>query len=328
MARGKGNKGEYAKLIAVMSIALVIAAVAIPFVQSLYAQYAPDWARQRPTELPEEAEQVDLSIRVIQDLSDTVSSTALEVYVFDSNKNQIDYDASDTTTGLCVFQRPFWEGESIYVQLREAAPNSATYVVYTSPLIQMTVPNGDVNGDAQLPDIVAQVTTTSVATIACRDQGGTSISATATNYLNDTDASINLDIICTTTDCWFGTPAGFVDMQTGYEYLAGIFVVMKFNATQDMLEYDYYFTEGSYFYYIYIYDAFFNDADIYSDGTKTVTIATGSSFDNGGAAGANATLSIDVYDTCRLISGGVNSQSFMNGDSDLDVSAISTLVHE
>lgn len=317
---------RFALMLISVSVALIII---IPIAQNMYSAYAPDWMRVKPPDLPVEAEQVDLSVRVLKDLSDAVHSTALEVYVFDANKEQVDVDASDTTTGLCVFQAPFWEGEQIYLQLREAAPNSAGYVVYTSDLISAEVPEGDVNGDAQLPDIIAVVTTTSVATFSARDQGGNAISGTSTNYLNDSDASLRVEVVVTTDDTWFGTPVDFIDMQTGYSYLGGIFVVLTFNATQDMAEYEWYFAEGSSYYYVYRFDAFWNDADIYSDGAKVFTLSTGSTFDNGGAAGANASLTVDIFDTCKLTStGGVTSQSFMNGDSDLNPSVITTLVHE
>lgn len=318
-----------AKMVAAFSAMAIIIVIGIPFALNLYSTYAPDWMRVKPADLPEDAMEVDLSVRVLNDLVLTVSSTALEVYVFDADKVQVDVDATDTTTGLAIFQAPFWEGEQIYLQLREAAPNAAGYIVYTSALIPAVVPKGDVNGDSQLPDILAAVTTTSVATFSVRDQGGNTISGTATNYLNTTDASIRVEIVCTTTDCWYGTPEDFIDMQTGYSYLNGIFVVLKFNATQDMSGYEWYFAEGSSYYYVYRYGAFFNDADDYSDGAAVFTISTGSTFDNGGAAGANATLTIDIYDTCKLISGGgVSSQSFLNGDSDLNPTVISTLVHE
>lgn len=325
MAKGSPSLAKVMLSFAAVAIVIMVAAPMI-----LNSAWMPDWLRTKPADLPDTADEVDLSVRVLQDLADTVySSAGLEVYVFDANKVQVDVDATDTTTGLAIFQAPFWEGEQIYLQLREAAPNAATYVVYTSPLIPCTVPNGDVNGDAQLPDIHAAVTTSSVATFAVRDQSGNAISGTSINYLNATDASIRLELVCTSTDTWYGTPEDFIDMQTGYSYLGGIFVVLKFNATQDMAGFTWYFAEGTSYYYVYQFDAFFNDADDYSDGAAVYSIATGSTFDNGGAAGANATLTIDVYDTCKLISGGgVSSQSFLNGDSDLNPTIINTLVHE
>jgi hypothetical protein len=292
-------------------------------VQWLYETYAPDWARQRPADLPEDAKIVDLSVRIQMTLARDVSGTAIPIDVYDASMNPIESQSTDTTTGVATFQADYWEGETIYLQPYTAA-SSTTGVFYTLPLIEVTVPEGDVNGDAQLDQIMGyQVASTTAATFSVTDQSANTVSGTATNYINaSSDASLRVTVVCGQTDAYYGLPFAFHDYRTGFDYLAGGWIVLTSNITQDMTGYDYYFEEGSTFYYVYSFDMITNDADVYSDGAITIVLSTGSTFSANDAA-----ITIDVYDCMKLNSaGGVDSNSFKNYDTDMNPSVITTRV--
>jgi hypothetical protein len=292
--------------------------------QYLYETYGPDWMRTKPATLPEDAELVDLSIRISDQLSMGVFSTAVPVYVYDANMVFIESANSDTTTGVSTFQSDYWEGETLNIQAY-VAPVAAGAHAYSTPVTEFVVPQGDVNGDAQLANWYLYQPTSGVATFGVTDQGSAAISGTAINYLNaSVDASIRVTIVCTTADDAYGTPEDWTDMKTGYKYLGGVFIVLKFNETQDMQAYDWFVEEGSYFYYIYRASMIINDSEIYTDGALTVTIATGSTF-TGGAG--HASIVIDVFDSMKLNSaGGIDSNSWKNYNSSNNPSAVTSVV--
>jgi hypothetical protein len=290
--------------------------------QWIYETYGPDWMREKPSDVEEDAEQVDLSIKCQFVLGRDVPGSALPVDIYDSNKIFVETASTDTTTGVASFQDAFWEGETVFVQAY-VQPNSASAQAYCTALTEMTVPEADVNGDAQLSTLNIREPTGSAATFSVTDQGSNAISGTAINYINaSSDASLRVTVVCTSTDSVFGTPEAFHDWRTDYDYLAGGWVVLTSNITQDMQGYEYYFEEGSTFYYVYAFAMLINDADDYADGAITLVLATGSTFSANDAA-----ITIDIYDTLRLNSaGGVDSNSFKDYNSSNNPSVITTRV--
>lgn len=235
-----------------------------------------------------------------------------------------------SATNLITYSTRFIEGQDIWCQARVAAPNSAGAVTYMTPLTKFTIPLGDPNGDARLPNWGLYETTTTVASFVATNQAGHAVTGTGeTACLNTTDSALILTISVPVDDTAYGTPADTTDTVTTYMYKAGIFIVLNFNCTQDLLGATWSFSEGTNYYYVYNFAMIENDASDPASGTRAFTINAASYFDNAGGAGINATLNIDIYDGCKLLaSGGVDSNSFFNWDSDLNPTAIATLVHQ
>lgn len=286
--------------------------------QYLYNEFAPEAWREKPAGVTEESELVDLSIKLFHEL-DRGDPAATPIRVYDAAKVFI--ESASTSSGVATFKAPYWEGETIYLQIRAAAPNSADYVTYTSPLIEILVPEGDVNGDAELSTIGIWETTTSVATLTITDQDGASISDTTQNYINTTDTSVDV-LVSITADCVYGTPEAFTDMDTGKHYLAGVWLRVNCTQPQSINNYDAHFYSQYGHYYIFSIPMVIRDSDFGYTTGRTFSIDTGTS---GFSASANFTL--DLFDTCWADSlAGISENSFMNGDSDLNPTAVATLV--
>ena len=293
--------------------------------QWAYETYAPDWARDKPGEVADDAVLVDLSVRLQYALGRDVPGTAIPVDVYDANMNPIETQNTDTTTGVATFQADYWEGEIIYVQ-PYTAPSSTTGLMYAQDAIQYTVPAGDVNGDAQLEQIAIRELTSSEATFTAADSGGTAVSGTATNYLNgSSDAVLRLTIVCASTDANFGMPTTFHDERTGFDYLAGGWIVMRTNESQDLQNVAYTITTPAYYYYVFSFSMIVNDADVYSDGVLVYTIAATSSFS---AGGGDCSVTIDIFDCMKITgSGGIDTGSWKDYDTDLTPDVITTAIN-
>ena len=293
--------------------------------QWAYETYAPDWARDKPGEVADDAVLVDLSVRLQYVLGRDVPGTAIPVDVYDANMNPIETQNTDTTTGVATFQADYWEGEIIYVQ-PYTAPSSTTGLMYAQDAIQYTVPAGDVNGDAQLEQIAIRELTSSEATFTAADSGGTAVSGTATNYLNgSSDAVLRLTIVCASTDANFGMPTTFHDERTGFDYLAGGWIVMRTNESQDLQNVAYTITTPAYYYYVFSFSMIVNDADVYSDGVLVYTIAATSSFS---AGGGDCSVTIDIFDCMKITgSGGIDTGSWKDYDTDLTPDVITTAIN-
>jgi hypothetical protein len=293
--------------------------------QWAYEQYAPDWAREKPGEIPEDSALVDLSVRLQYALGRDVPGTAIPIDVYDANMVPIETQNTDTTTGVATFQADYWEGETIFLQ-PYTAPSSTTGLLYASDAIQYTVPEGDVNGDAQLPQIEIRELTSSEATFTAADSGGTAVSGTATNYLNgSSDSVLRLTIVCTSTDSNFGMPTTMHDERTGFDYLAGGWIVLRTNESQDLQGVAYSITTPSYYYYVFSFAMIVNDADDYSDGVLVFTVSATSTFS---AGSGDCSLTIDIYDCMRLTgSGGIDTNSWKDYDTDLTPNVITTAIN-
>ncbi len=287
--------------------------------QNLWTQYAPEEWREKPVGVTENSELVDLSIKLMHAL-DRGNPAATPIRVYDADMNFI--ESASTSSGVATFLAPYWEGESIYLQVRAAAPNSASYVTYTTPLLEYVVPVGDVNGDAELPVLSIQETSTSAATFNIVDQGFATISTEATDFVNSTDTQLTITISIT-ADCSYGTPEDFTDMDTNKHYLSGVFLVVKSTAAQPTLRnYIANFYSSSLQYYIFRIPMIVSDSDLGYQTARTITIGDGAT-----AFVAAADFDFDIFDTCWANSvADINENSFQNGDSDLNPTAVANKV--
>lgn len=330
MPRGKANAAKWTTgKVFMVGIGLMFVALFIfggPL-QFLYDSYGPDWARTAP-DGDDIGDQVDLSIGVVMELGrDVPAATAVDIY--DANKVEIETRNSDATTGIVTFQFNYFEGETVWIQVYVDG-NAATGLVYMTDLMQFTVPDADVNGDAQLPTIKLREPSSSSAapTLVVTDQAGGGISGVATNYINSTDTVLNVLINTVTADTNFGLPTDVHDYREGFDYLSGIFVRIVTNDTLPFAAPDYYWTEGSTYYYVWNVAMIENDAADPADGTFNLVLAAQTTFANGNGAGENVTVSIDAFDWVRLNGFGVlDSASFMDFDTDNTVAAITTYMH-
>ncbi|MBR9682294.1 MAG: hypothetical protein GOV02_01340 [Candidatus Aenigmarchaeota archaeon] len=287
--------------------------------QNMWSQYAPEEWRAKPEGVTEDSALVDLSIKLMHAL-DRGNPASTPIRVYDSDKNFV--ESASTSSGVASFLAPYWEGETIYLQVRAAAPNSATYVTYTTPLMEYVVPDGDVNGDAELPVLSIDETSTSVATFNIVEQGFATISTEATDFINTTDTQLTITVAIT-GDCVYGTPADFTDMDTNKHYLSGVFLVIKSTAAQPTLRnYIANFYSSSLQYYIFRIPMIVSDSDLGYQTARTFTIGDGAT-----AFAAAADFDFDLFDTCWANSvADINENSFQNGDSDLNPTAVANKV--
>jgi hypothetical protein len=232
-------------------------------------------------------------------------------------------ESASTSSGIATFSAPYWEGETIYLQARAAAPAATTFVTYTTPLMQYTVPEGDVNGDAELPILSLWEVSTSVISYNITDQGGSTVYLEASEaHANTTDTQLNV-LVSITSDCAFGTPEDFTDYDTGKHYLSGAWLVLKATASQAGLSgYVTHFYSASLEWYIYRIPMIVYDADLGYQTANTFSLADGVT-----GLTASADFDFDMFDICWANSvSDISSSSFMNGDSNLNPFAITSAV--
>jgi len=291
-------------------IGMFLLVVGLPYLQ----QSA--FNRIRPSDLPETSEAVDLSIKIQHKLyQDNINASS--VYVYDANQAWIETVTS--SSGVATFGSDYWEGETIYVQIRPAAPNAAAYYTYETPMMEYIVPEGDVNGDAQLPTYYCMLTSTAVATFSLFDQAMNSVTATAaTNALNSTDTECRVAISCTTATS-FGTPEDFTDQVTGKHYLSGAWILLWSNTSLTVQNADFAFTTPDYLYWVFRMDPIERDINgLYLTPTMFTIMASSSGF-----YASDSIFYVDIFDTCWADSvSTINVGSFLNGDSDLNPSEI------
>lgn len=323
MARGKkADKWTTGKVfmvgIALMFVALFIFGGPLQF---LYEQYGPDWVRTNTGDNLD-ADPVDLSVGLMMTLGrDVPGATPVDIY--DVNKQPIETRDSDATTGIATFQMDYWEGETVYIQVYVAG-NAVTGAVYMTELIQFVIPSADVNGDAQLPTIyLREPSSTSAApTLTMTDNSGAALSGYLINYLNQTDTSINVLFNSVTGDTNWGLPTAVHDYRTNFDYLGGVFLRCVTNGTVPFANYDYYWEEFGTGYYVWNVGMIINDADIPSDGTYNLVLASTSTFN---VAVTAVDMVFDAFDWVRLNDQGtLDSNSFMDFDTSNTVVAIST----
>jgi hypothetical protein len=287
--------------------------------QYFYSTYAPEAWREKPGTIAPEAKQVDLSVKLYHVL-DQGAPAATAILTYDANKVFI--ESATSSSGIATFSAPYWEGETIYYQVRSAAPSAATYVTYETPLTSVTVPNGDANGDSKLPMIGLWETSTSVATFSVFDQDMKAIAADPVGgCVNTTDTAVHV-FVSITADCTYGTPAAFTDTNTGKSYLAGAWLVITTNTTLGLKSFTYMFGDMDYNYYLFNIPMIVYDSDFgYKTGHEFTMDATAST---GITATADALFTVDLYDTMWAESlGGITTNSWLNGDSDLNPAVLS-----
>jgi hypothetical protein len=265
-------------------------------------------------------EQVDLFLMLQHETAqEAPAATPVNFY----NTNRAYFGSWTSSSGLVTVTQKMIAGTTMYFQVRAAAPNAAAYATYTTPLVAFTVPHGDVNGDAyiQTDPYLIHETSTSAATFAITDQDNNAVSTEATIYVNDTDTSLNV-LVSITTNCDYGTPEDFTDMATGYSYKAGMFLVLKSTATQTLNSVYTHFYSSSLHFYIFQLPMLIRSTNLGYIGSRTFVIDTGTA-----SFTASADFDFDIYDTCQLDStGAINENSFKNGDSDLNPTAIANKV--
>ena len=336
MPRGRANTSRWTTgSVFGIGIALMFCALFIfggPL-QYMYESYGPDWIRVVPPDVDPDAQIVDLSIRLQYELGRDVPGAGQIVDLYDANKVPIESATSDTTTGVCSFQSDYWEGETVFIQVY-VAPNTAAGLTYLSPLLERVVPNGDVNGDAQLSQLTINevMSSTTAPTTTSMTNEGTWANGTAANFhIHETHTSLTFTIFTGLADSTYGMPAGpfdvIHDQRTGHEYLGGFHVRVVSDYAIDFTGNDYYWTEGSNFYYVWSEAALKDDGDDPNDGRVVLTLATASTFECGRGLNENVSVVIDVFDAMRLNSqGNPWSGGFYDFDTSNSVTAITTRI--
>lgn len=312
MARRKRKEQWTTKRVLGVSVVIMFVAFFIFMgpAQMLWTQYAPEAWREKPEGVTEDSMQVDLSIKTMHSL-DRGDPAATPIRVYDANKHFI--ESASTSSGIATFAAPYWEGETIYLQARAAAPSSTGYVIYTTTMLEYTVPEGDVNGDAELPLLELHETSVNVATFIATDQSGNKIGTSATvDNVNTTDTSVIVTVTIDGDTC-YGTPADFIDYDTGKNYLAGVWLVLATDTDQPISNYQHMFSTPTLFYYVWSIPMIVHDDDLGYAGAYAFTMKASSDFV------ADTTFDMDIFDTCWAASlATITSNSFLDGDSDLN----------
>jgi hypothetical protein len=253
-------------------------------------------------------------------LVDGGAPAATTVWLYDENMNF--FSSAASSTNLVTFTQKATPGAHLWYQIRATAPNSATYVTYTTPLREVIVPQGDVNGDAflTLAPVFIQETSTSAATFTVTDQTGNSVvNETAGFFVNTADVSLTVNIAIT-SDCSYGTPEDFTDQRTGKHYLWGAWVVLSCTVSQAITNWDASFSTPTLYYYCFRIPTITNYAATgYNAHTLEIRCAAGFT--------TSADFDLDLHDTCWATSlDGITTASFLNGDSDLNPTAIASKV--
>jgi hypothetical protein len=332
MPRGKANASKWTTgKVFMVGIGLMFVALFIfggPL-QFLYDNYSPDWMRTQPADINPNAQIVDLSVRLQYELGRDVVAAGQVVDIYDANMVTIESATTDTTTGVASFQSDYWEGETLYLQVY-VAPNTAAGITYLSPLMPVVVPNGDVNGDAQLEQITineVMSTTTAPTTTSMTNEGTWANGTAALFHIHETHTSLTFTILTGSADSCYGMPAAAVDQRTAFSYLGGFGIRVVSDYAIDFTGYDYYWTEGANFYYVWMEPMLKDDGDIPDDGRKAIILATASTFDCGRGVNENVSVVIDVFDAVRLNSqGNVWSGGFYDFDTSNSVTAITTRI--
>lgn len=312
----KVQKRDYTKIAAIAVVCIVAGALLLGYATLDLSGVGVDveeYIAREDVEVPVGSKPVTLKMYVDHKL-DRGYPAATSVRLYDANKEF--FASADTSSGVAAFTGvPIWEGETLYYQARAEAPSHADYVTYTTPLTEFVVPLGDESSVAAYGPIYLWEISTGVATFIVTDQDGKSVAGetAALGYLNttaDTGAFVRVSI---TADCAFGTPEDFTDYDTGKSYLAGVWLVAKFTALQDVTNAHDYYYDGAHHVYIFRIGMIVNDNDLGYTTVREFEIKVGS---GGFVASANAKF--DIFDICQLNSAGkIDANSFKDGDSDL-----------
>lgn len=287
--------------------------------QWAYETYGPEWMRAEPEGLPEGAERVDLYLTMQEAIGGADADEVVRVY----DANMVFLEESGTfTNGKATLGRSYWEGETINLQVRPADPNSASYDHYAMPMTPIVIPQADAQGDSIVAVPNVWKTSTAVVTFSATNQTNQAITGAAPNSLTVGDTRLNVYTVIADNSA-YGTPFDFEDEKAGYAYKAGAWMVLKCNAEQDITTPHILLTGIDYWYYVFVQPMGIEDA---VKASNTIELSWIIKWATGGAAAAT-TVTIDIFDTCRLdSSGAIQISSFLDGDSDFNPAVITTAI--
>ena len=292
-----------------------------------------------------EAEGVDQQVDLTVMVSDSLSSAAINaanVYVWKVNPLEGDnfrdvYEIKATvSTGIADFQNPFYEGEDVWVQVRQAAPTSAD--PYMSPIYEGKVPQvSRANDEVSLGTINVRDFNTA-PTLVARDQGGSLVeNDTALFFFDTTDTLLEVTYSAVDSDDWWGMipqdpnfvgdlstlsiadPTGFLpdpamvqdgnvvaimDGETGYWYAVNVLMI-KSGAAQPISNYDLDYSAGGTAFYVFFIPTLADDSSISDDDREQYDVTFSA------AAVADAVFDIDLFDLTKWedMSNGIYSGS-------------------
>jgi len=313
----KSSKASIATLVIVAAVALVLVGPALFTAIDNVVVFPWETPPNTTTIIP--GGQVDLFMNLYHTV-DGGAPAATTVWLYDANLNY--FSSAASSSGLVTFTQKGTPGAHLWYQIRATAPNSATYVTYTTPLREVIVPEGDVNGDAFLTiaPVGIHELSTSAATFTITDQAGQTINTEATQYVNATDTSLFVNIAIT-SDCSWGTPEDFTDQRTGKSYLWGAWIVLSCTTSQAISNFAWSWSSPTLYYYVFRLPTIMNYA--------TTGYKNGHIFEIKAPTGftASADFDFDLYDSCWASSlAGISINSFQNGDSDLNPTALTNKV--
>jgi len=222
------------------------------------------------------------------------------VYVFDENMNFLEAPTTDAN-GKFALSSMRYEGEKLYLQVRQAAPGSAD--PYLSDLIERIVPfgAGEAGDTLTIDPIFVWDATETAPTQTFKDQAGNAISDNSANYLNTSDTQLTLFLSAIDEDTAWGP-----DYTTVVDYSSeegdmwtGPILVWKGTAAQAWsTSPTWTVSDPTNIYYIWSIPQLIDSSASSSDDSLTFTVSV-----TGGFA-ADASVVLDCYDTVKLNSDG------------------------
>jgi len=285
--------------------------------QWAYESYGPEWMRAEPEDLPEGSQRVDVFITQKEAIGGAAENQIIRVY--DSNLAFIEEVTPSSGKATCT--QPYWEGETINLQVRPADPNSASYTHYMSPMTSYVIPQADVNGDAIIAGPDVWETSTSVVTFTAFNQTMQGVTGAAPNCITIDDTKVHVFTVIT-DNCAYGTPFDFTDAKSGDSYKAGAWLIMKSSTEQDITNAYAEFSGTDYWYYIFERPMGVEDA---VNAANSIPLLWNILCPSGFVA--STTVTLDIFDTCKLNSdGSISISSFIDGDSNLNPAVITTAI--
>jgi len=317
MARGK-NQWTTGKIFGIGMLFMFVGFIVFMGpLQWAYETYGPEWMRAKPTDLPEGAQRVDVFITQSEAIGGAAANKIIRVY--DANMGFLEEVTPSSGKATCT--KSYWEGETINLQIRPADPNSALYTHYMMPMESVVIPQADVNGDAIIDCADVWVLSTSAVTFTAFNQTMQAVTGAAPASITVADTKVHIFTVIT-DNCAFGTPFDFTDEKSGNSYKAGAWLMMKSTTEQDITNAYAEFSGTDYWYYVFLQPMGVEDAVNAANSIPLIwNILCPSGFV------ASTTVTLDIFDTCKLNSdGSISVSSFIDGDSDLNPSVITTAI--
>lgn len=266
-----------------------------------------------------DADDVYFKIQVKESLG-AMASEDIIVNAYDADG--ITYLGSATaSSGLATFSGfSVKEGQSVWVQGRQAAPASADG--YITPLTEFIVGQGDPSDTVSAKQrdgssilFVSNLHDSTEPIFAFYAPDGQDLVSGTADNLTTADLYFSMTIRISDDECNYGAP-DFVDRVTGEEYIGGIWVVWRGTNAYD-------FEQGSARHHIswsdptYTYNAWNYDTRLWQDSLQTgdvnvftaiMTLANGADFDQGAE-----TLQLDVFDMMLVTGTTYGIGNFVDG---------------